>query len=60
MRCGEVEANTCSRLDILVTMELGSVVGGNGFDVVAVGVNDRYHALVQGFLGPVFGYLGSE
>lgn len=54
MRCREVEAGPCGLFNVLIPMELGAVVSGDGFDVVAIPMNDRDHALIQSLFGSVF------
>ena len=53
MRCREIEANAGGAFDVLIPMEFGAIIGGNGFDVVTESVNERNHAPAQGFFGSI-------
>ena len=60
MGCCEEEGNTGSVLDFLITVELGTVIRSDGFDVVTECVNDWDNALIQGIFGSVFELADDE
>ena len=60
MGCGEEEANAGGLLDVLIAVKFGAVVGGNRFDAVTEGMDERDHASVQGFFGSVLELADDE
>ncbi len=60
VRCCKVETDACCLLDIAVTVEFSTVIGGDGFHVVAVRIDEGYYTAVQGLFGPVFEFADDE